>query len=73
MMAETCGTCRFYKPDARKQFAEKHGVCRRFPPQVNYAQNFDSWEAMQDEPYMSIDDWCGEFSPTPPVSAQEEI
>lgn len=64
-MIENCSTCRFRKPDERPAYSES-GHCRRFPPQLavwtvtghdqpsqpGYEQHF---------PWMSKDDWCGEY------------
>jgi hypothetical protein len=67
MSGRTCATCIFRKPDDRPEYATS-GQCRRYPPVVVEIVSFDgsgSNHFSQHWPWMSADDWCGEWVPNP--------
>jgi len=63
----TCNKCRFYVPDSRDDYKDKHGTCVRYPPavQVVLYKGHPDQEAIPDwyreRPNMNANEWCGEY------------
>lgn len=54
-------TCRFRLPDTREAYKDA-GYCRRMPPQlISYLTINGDQQIEQHFPWMSADEWCGEY------------
>ena len=47
-----CKTCRYF---------DRHGKCRRYPPQVFAVQNAQDMKFLRHLPDVTADEYCGEF------------
>jgi hypothetical protein len=67
-MGISCGECNFFTPYSEDDHGK--GRCQRYPPvpvYVAYNEGVDSrW------PEVNGNDWCGEFRPPKPMSAEGE-
>jgi hypothetical protein len=64
---KTCENCRFYALN----YPKTGGECHRYAPRPRTTIDDDYWHAVDCYfPYMSGDDWCGEFEPHPLSSEQ---
>jgi hypothetical protein len=52
--SERCKNCKFF---------DKHGKCRRYPPQVFIVRDLENIEVMRHLPPVNKDEYCGEFEP----------
>ena len=63
MLAESCGTCRFWERAADEPtFDNDDGYCRRYPPAYVSDGDYDRF------PETEATEWCGEYQRRPSMA-----
>jgi hypothetical protein len=61
-LAQACGTCAFWRPEAASATETGWGECRRMPPTLP-AIHDDKLVHVGHWPHTDKRDWCGEWRP----------